>query len=237
VPKHLFEAAERVRRFNEKVYVSHDDILKGMRAVLKREGRLSAEIINRAPELPSANTVEMRFGSLGLAYEALGYVPNPRYWFHALQRELTRRCTKLQEELIVLLDAHGVSAWVSRPRILIFGDFSNLEVMICRWQRRHEHDGGWRVSYKRNAGADFIVAVRLSEDAHYVKDYLLVPRHDVGKLPVFLRTSHQTLLARYAYRSVEAVARKLADSLRRQRTGSPSAALRASYNTALRDSR
>ena len=223
VPKYLFEAAERVRRFNEKVYVSHDNILKCMRSVLKREGALSAAIINKAPELPSANTVAMRFGSLGLAYEAVGYVPKPRYSYHAVQRELTQWCTKLQEELIALLKGQGVSAWVLRPRVVIFGGLANLEVMICRWQKRHEHEGGWRISYQRSAQADFIFALRLNEDGQSVKDYLLVPRHDLGKLPVFLRESHQSLLARHAYGSVEAVAKKLADSLRRQRTGSSSA--------------
>jgi DNA invertase Pin-like site-specific DNA recombinase len=220
VSKHLFDAAKRVRRFNEKVYVSHEDILKGMRAVLRREGTLSADIINRAPELPSANTVGIRFGSLGLAYEALGYVPKPRYQHHRFQRALAPRCVKLEEELIALLNASGVPAWVSSPRVLSLGNFSNLEVMISRWQKRHENEGGWRISYQRNAGTDFIFAARLNADADSISDYILVPRRDVSKLPVFLRMSHQSVLARYTYRTMDAVAKKLADSMRRQGIGS-----------------
>jgi hypothetical protein len=219
VPEHLFEAAKRVRRFNEKVYVSHDDILKGMRAVLRREGTLSAEIINRAPELPSANTVGVRFGSLGLAYEALGYEPKPRYRHHRFQRELALRCAKLEEELIALLNANGVPAWASRPHVLSLGNLSHLEVMISRWQKRHENEGGWRISYQRNTETDFIFAARLHADADSVSDYLLVPRRDLIQLPAFLRMSHQRVLARYTYNNMEAVAKKLADDIRRQGTG------------------
>jgi DNA invertase Pin-like site-specific DNA recombinase len=236
VPKHLFEAAEKVRRFNERVYVSHDDIRRRMRAVLKREGSLTAEIINRAPELPSANTVAHRFGRLSLAYEAVGYVQPSRYRCHAFQRELELRCANQPEKLVALLNANGVSAWISRPRVLSFGDLSTLEVMNCRWQRRHGYDGGWRISYQKTANADFIVAARFNADADSVNDYLLVPSPDLSKLPVFLRASHQGVLARYTYKTLEAVAKKLADSLRRRAAaGSASAALQP-RNTAMRSS-
>jgi hypothetical protein len=191
------------------------DILKGLKVVLEREGRLSTEIIRGAPELPSANTIAMRFGSLGLAYEALGYVPETRYWFHAFQRELTRQCKKLQEELAALLNSQGVPASVARPHSLIFGDLATLELMICRWHRRHEHDGGWRINYRRSTGADFIVAVRLNADADAVMDYLLVPGRDLGELPMLLRESHHQVLAPYTYRSLEAVANRLAGNLSR----------------------
>lgn len=143
----------------------------------------------------------------------------------------------LQEELMALLDHYSIPAWVTPARALVFGDLSSLEVMVCRRQRRHEHDAGWRINYQRNAGAEFIVAARLHEDASSVKDFLLVPRHDMGKLPVLLRDSHQELLAPYSYESVQAVAKKLADGLRRQSTVRSSAALRVWYNSTLRDSR
>jgi DNA invertase Pin-like site-specific DNA recombinase len=222
VPRELFEAAEAVRRFNEKVYVSRDEMLKGMRTVLKREGRLSAAIIDRSAELPSSQTVGLRFGGLTKAYEAIGWVPDPRYRHHALERTLAPQRAKLQDQVIDLLGTHGVSAWEIRPRVLAFGNLSTLEIRMARWRGRTEHDGGWRVNYQRGAGADFVLAARLSSQNSSVRDYLLVPRHDLGKLPVLLRTSHQELVARYSYRSADEAAKKLADSLRRQRTTSVS---------------
>lgn len=219
VPRHLFEAAEAVRRFNEKVYVTREDLLRGLRIVLKREGCLSSRVINQAPELPSANTVALRFGGLSCAYEAIGYVPPPRYGYHSAQRELARRCDVLVEELLQELRALEVPAWVTGMPNLLIDNRLNMHVMLCRWQQRHAHDGGWRVSYKRNAGVDFVLAARLARDSPTPMDYLLLPQHDLSGLPVFLRASHERLLAPYAYRGMEAAAKKLADSLRRQNSG------------------
>jgi DNA invertase Pin-like site-specific DNA recombinase len=217
VPTVLFAAAERVRRFNEKVYVSHEEILRGLRRVLRREGRLSAAIIDKAPELPSANTVGLRFGTLTQAYEAMGYTPDPRYRFHALERSLVPRRAALQQELLAVLQANGVSAWVPDARVIAFGESSSLEVEICRWHRRHANDGGWRIRYQRNLDTEFLVAARLDMTSQKVRDYLLVPTADFGRLPEFIRVSHARTLAPYAYGSLTALVKKLLDGLRRQR--------------------
>jgi DNA invertase Pin-like site-specific DNA recombinase len=219
VPIHLFEAAQRVRRFNEKVCLSRDDLLKAMRKVLKREGSLSAEIIRKAPELPSSQTIGARFGSLGLAYEALGYQPRPQYQHYAIERTLATRRTQLQQELLELLTTHGFSSWLSGSRFLTLGDLSNVEVMVCRWQKRHDHDAGWRINYQRSAWADFIVAARMNPDATSVRDYLLVPGSDLASLPIYLRRSHEKVLAKYRYASLDALTKKMIDSHRRQELG------------------
>jgi DNA invertase Pin-like site-specific DNA recombinase len=213
VSRSLFDSAEVVRRFNEKTYVTHEQILKGLRAVLKREGMLSAAIINKAPELPSANTVGLRFGTLGQAYEKLGYLQEPRYRHHKLDRELMVRRSDMQRELLTLLEAQGVFAWASRPGVLACAGAWEIEAIMCRWQRRHEHDTGWRISYHRNHGTDFLLAARLDVD-HCIKDLLLVPRADLARLPIFLRASHQGLLAPYTYKSLDAVAKKIGHSFR-----------------------
>ncbi len=220
VPKHLFEAAESVRRFNEKVYVSREEVMKGLRAALRCEGRLSAEIINRAPQLPSANTVGLRFGSLSRAYEAMGYEPPKQYRHHALQGNLKATCTAIQQELLALLEGHEVTAWSRGPGTVLLGDFSSLQILTCRRQLRHKYDSGWRINYQRGAQADFVLGVRLNEDLHTVLDFLLVP--DLVSLPLFLRSSHYRIVEPYSYQSLESVAKKLADSRRRQITPSGS---------------
>lgn len=222
VPRELFEAAEAVRRFNEKVYVSREAMLKGLRSVLRREGRLSAAIIDGAAELPSSQTVGLRFGGLTQAYEALGWEPARRYRHHKLERGLAAETGKLQDQVIELLGAHGVSAWEIRPRVLAFGDLSTLEVRICRWHGRSDRDGGWRISYQRSEGVEFVLAARMTARADAVRDFLLVPRHDLSRLPVLLRTSHQTILERYTYLTLGEAAKKLGDSVRRQRAAGAS---------------
>jgi DNA invertase Pin-like site-specific DNA recombinase len=217
VPKPLFEAAALVRRFNEKVYVSRDEILRGLKRLLRREGRLSAALINRAPELPSAHTVGLRFGTLTQAYEVMGYTPDPRYRYHALERALAPHCTSLTQELLALLQSSGVPAWAAGERVIAFGGCSSVEIQISRWHRIHNREGGWRISYQRHPGAEFLVAVRLNTGSESVKDYLLVPRADLRRLPDFIRVSHAAVIAPYAYPTPKAVVKKLMDGVRRQR--------------------
>jgi hypothetical protein len=217
VPHHLFMAAEAVRRFNQKIHFSREDIIEGLRRVWKREGKLTIGIIRTAPELPHSHTVAAKFGSMTLAYEAVGYVPEPRYEHHSIQRKLRERRTELQQGLLDALVKAGISVRAARPSVLTLDNLATIDVQISRHQTRHAHDDGWRISYESNSDTDFVVAARLQPDGGSVKDYLLVPRHDLVDLPIFIRRSHEQLFKRYRYTSIAAIAKRLADSFRTQR--------------------
>jgi DNA invertase Pin-like site-specific DNA recombinase len=216
VPMRLFEAARAVRRFNEKAYITREEIVKGLRAVLKREGKLTAALIDRAAELPTSGTVARRFGNLRGAYDAAGYGAE-QYAFHAVDRELKARAAQTLKELADLLKAKSVDAWVTSENALVIGGDSSLRGVCCRKQLRHKHDEGWRIDYQRNGASDFILAARMRADAVAIEDWLLVPTPDLRKLPLFLRRSHQPLIQRYTYKTLDAVAKKLADSSARQK--------------------
>lgn len=49
------------------------DMLDRLKALFEREGRLTYELINRSPELPSPTTYMKRFGTLRRAYALVGY--------------------------------------------------------------------------------------------------------------------------------------------------------------------
>lgn len=213
IPKELFDAAEKVRRYNEKIPITREEIIRGLRKVLRREGALSAAIIAAAPELPAANTIFLKFGSLGAAYQLAGYTQPPRYLFHAVNRMVEPMRQKLQDDLIAQLGVHGQSAWTSHPQIVSLDGGSTLEVRVCRWQGRSLQDGGWRVDYQRNAGTDFVVAQRLMPGEQSTHDYVLVPRSDLQRLPILIRSKHRLLIAPYVYQSLAAIAKKLADDL------------------------
>lgn len=59
-------AAQTTRKTN-------DEILDGLRALLKAKGRLSGRIIDLAPGMPNSRTVWRRFGSMRKAFELSGY--------------------------------------------------------------------------------------------------------------------------------------------------------------------
>jgi hypothetical protein len=193
VPRDLFEAAKAVRRFNEKVPVSREEILKGLRRAWKQQGKLSIDIISKSPWLPSAQTIALRFGSITLAYEAVGYVPSSQYAFHAVERNLAQQRTELQEQLLNALAQNEILVVASRPGVLTMGNLLSIEVRICRCQQPRLHTSQWRIKYRRNGATDFVVAARLLADG-LVKDYVLVPRRDLDSLPVFMKKSNEHLL-------------------------------------------
>jgi DNA invertase Pin-like site-specific DNA recombinase len=60
--------------------LADDELLMGLRTVLKKHGRLTERIINQAKGLPDASAYRRRFGSLSRAFGLIGYQPN-RYTF------------------------------------------------------------------------------------------------------------------------------------------------------------
>lgn len=197
VPTEVFEAAARVRGFNEKTYFSGEQVLQALRIVLKREGRLTAAVINAAAETPSANTVELRFGSLGQAYRQIGYVPAPRYRHHAVDQSLRELGQQAAAELLQQLAAAGIGCERSSSGLITCADGSSLELRVCRCHQSRPELTGWRLAYQRNLGASWLVALRMQRDNCELRDLLLVPRDALQRLPQLLRPRHEHLLAGY----------------------------------------
>jgi DNA invertase Pin-like site-specific DNA recombinase len=148
VPKSDFDAAARRRRSRKKNFIPRDDLLKSLTKVLQREGRLTAAIINAAPDLPSANTVEARFGSLSVAYGLLGYRGPNRWGHHAIDFQLKALADDLRDDLAQRLVALGIG--VSRAKGLLQLETGQLvELRVARFQRPKPSVRGWRVCFER----------------------------------------------------------------------------------------
>jgi DNA invertase Pin-like site-specific DNA recombinase len=211
VPRELFDAAARVRSFNERTYISHDEILRAMKVVLRREGRLTATIINAAPELPSANTVEMRFGTLCQAYQKMGYLPPPRYRFYDVDRSLRTIHCEARAGLVAALRLLGV-ACTETGNLIAIERGCTVEVLVCRFQRPRSYQSGWRASYQRNLGASVLLACRMRPDNGGVLDYLLLSRGVVDRLPLLIQPRDDLLIAPFRHESVQSAARVLVAS-------------------------
>src|SRR5436190_581859 len=55
-------------------WTSSLDILRGLRALARREGKITIALIDDEPSLPSATTVIHQFGSISRAYRLAGLV-------------------------------------------------------------------------------------------------------------------------------------------------------------------
>ncbi|MGV3570350.1 MAG: recombinase family protein [Ramlibacter sp.] len=207
VSRALFDAAARVRRFNEKTYVTREEIVAALKVVLAREGKLTAAIINAARELPSANTVEARFGSLGEVYEAIGYRPAPRYSFHALDRGLRGLRTEAQESLVRALFNLGLECSIQGPLIKLGA--ATVAVMVCRHQTPRIWQQGWRIDYQTTRDSSVLVALRMAPGNQEVHDVLVVARSQLAALPLFIQRRHDAQVAPYICQTPAAAARAI----------------------------
>ena len=208
-PGICYEAAMKVRRFNEKAYITDQEILTGLASVLKQKGRLTTQIINGAPNLPSANTVILRFGSLVQAYEQLGYVPGLPYRFHAVNRALKTVKRDQERALLRELSDKGGVISLAESGLFTVSNRWTFEFMVSRWQQRRRRETAWRISYERSLGADVLLAIRMDAENLQVKDYLFVPRIALPNLPLFLRPSDEHLLTPYKYPNLAAIANRI----------------------------
>lgn len=102
----LFEAA-RARREGRTRRFTNDEILEGLRRVLKTHGVITNGLVDDDPELPSSITVRVRFGGMRKALARIGYEP-PGDWERrrAMERvrgagamkapDTERRCTSIR---------------------------------------------------------------------------------------------------------------------------------------------
>src|SRR3984893_13060575 len=69
----LFEAAQTALAIRNR-HLSNDEMLTLLKALYLRRGRLTSIIIDESRDLPTSATYRRHFGSLGRAYQRVGYV-------------------------------------------------------------------------------------------------------------------------------------------------------------------
>ncbi|MBX9778544.1 MAG: recombinase family protein [Xanthobacteraceae bacterium] len=73
VPPTQFRKAQELLARSARPRWDKESILRSLQSLLAEKGRLSQTLINRAKDVPSADTVIYQFGSLTAAYAAIGY--------------------------------------------------------------------------------------------------------------------------------------------------------------------
>ena len=109
VDRKTFDAA-RTEWLNRTQQLSDEQYLDRLRAVLERSGRLSARLINESPLTPSSCSYIDRFGSLGKAYQLIGYVRKDTF---VLRGRANQQITKIYRALFRKL--HRIAEGIAYP--------------------------------------------------------------------------------------------------------------------------
>lgn len=168
------EMARRKSRYSE------NDILTGLRRLLKKHGTLNKPIIDKADGVPSTTAIARCFGSLSAAYEKVGFqsVPN-------------NKSTKANARVTALAGRIGkvFAKELGQSRVEHVGPVCRLEqdnasviVLLARYIDRMASVERWYFHWDRLDQAAFAVIGLMDPLNAKVSAYYVVPGPDMAKL-------------------------------------------------------
>lgn len=193
------EAQEILKRRAERYTEEH--MLTSLRALLKKHGRLTYNLIDAEPGMMSAQTYLHRFGSIAEAYRRVGW--KARQWGpqtrrrpeavacrNALEQAVTDRIARSADEFV---KDSKFPLWTVNNELSIYVAFVTASRQLTRrvfWRFR------WRPQRYQGAEPDFLVIARLNIEANAIMDYYVYP----GSWPPTIRIYEQNAWAVDAHR-------------------------------------
>jgi DNA invertase Pin-like site-specific DNA recombinase len=176
IDQSLFARAQQIMAERRHV-MSDSDMLRGLRVVLKRQGKLSFHVINNAPSIPSAACYVKHFGSLRKIYAMAGYrsprncdwIDTMEFWSGVLTAHATQVVDALNacKGIEAVFDDNTMSVTAQGTRIFFF---TARQMM----KPKPTYLPQWRV-YCRRRMSGWLVLLRLDDTAREIEDYLLLP--------------------------------------------------------------
>jgi DNA invertase Pin-like site-specific DNA recombinase len=169
----------RARKIMEErcVRISEDEMLTRLRKVLAKKGKLSAELIDATPGLPSVSAYLVHFGTLRNIYRLIGYNDNRVYWdklaahkrWVSLHLENAARLREAFEkaEMRATLDP--------ATECLRVDNAPNVYFRIAKFRKHQGRPLRWTLMNRVRSPKGWVVALRLGETNGTVLDYVLLP--------------------------------------------------------------
>jgi len=172
----LFARAQEIMA-DRYVSLSEDEMLRQLRLLLKRKGRLTTSIIDAASGMPSAPSYIKHFGSLRRAFDLIGYKsPRDYDWVDSRAHWLEVLEVHARQVAEALNSAKHVKARFARepPYVVV-----SRKVCICfqvarQLKKREPHyAASWR-AYRRKRQTGLLIVLRLDEANRTIADYLIL---------------------------------------------------------------
>lgn len=203
VEPELFKAAqaiilERNRR------MSNDDMLRHLKDLLERHGRLSGLIIDEAEGLPSSSAYQTRFGTLLRAYQLVGFTPDRDYRYIEVNRILRRMHPGIVTEAIAEIAAVGGTVDCDPiTDLLTVNEEFTASIAIARCLMTQAGSLRWKIRFDTGLRPDITVAIRMEPDNRSVLDYYLLPRIDMPSPSIRLCEDNGLFLDAYRFDTLD----------------------------------
>jgi|FEC22Drversion2_1045045.scaffolds.fasta_scaffold00268_50 DNA invertase Pin-like site-specific DNA recombinase len=179
VERHLYDAAQAIiqNRFRR---MSDDEMIQRLQALYKARGHLSGLIIDEASDLPSSTTYSARFGSLGRAYQLVGFTPDRDLRYIEVNRALRELHPQIVASAVgAIANLGGSVAQDHATHLLTVNNEFTVSVCVARCLATAAGSLRWQIRFDTSLQPDVIVALRMDRDNETIQDYYILPRIDL----------------------------------------------------------
>ena len=203
VDRHLFDAAQAIIQ-NRSRRMSEDEMLDRLRTLYLARGHLSGLIIDEADGLPSSSTYSARFGSLGRAYQLVGFTPERDFQYIEINRVLRALQPEIIAEAITQITQIGGSVEQDdRTQLLTVNHEFTVALCIARCRQTLAGSLRWHIRFDTGLSPDVIVALRMDRENQSVIDYYILPRIDIPGPKVRLGEHNGLALDSFRFESLD----------------------------------
>ncbi len=176
VSEKRFEQARLVS--SERAYAQSDeDLLDGLRALIKRKGRPTERLIDATQGIPGARSYIRRFGSLPAAYALVGWKPDVQQ--QLIDRNTAIRAVRssvIQQLLETLRYVDGTRTLYRRTSVFTTNSDIALSLTVVRCREDKGGRNYWHVYCPKDVPAHALIVGRLAPTNDRILDYLVFPR-------------------------------------------------------------
>ena len=194
---------ERARRMQPK---GQDALLRMLRALHVKYGRVTVNIINSEKGIPNYKYFSDHFGSIAEAYLAAG-LPAGKTLQYARTKHAVRQTLHGTMQAIkpLIEQAGGRYVPCSHKWSLLVNDNLVLKVVVSR--ARHDNDGRirWRIPIRTSPVPDFVLCVQMDAANIGVVGYYLLPVADFTQAHIILRAECPEDRGQYRYATLGAM--------------------------------
>lgn len=156
--------------------VSDEEMLKRLRVLLHRRGRLSRDIINETEGIPGSVAYLTRFGSLRAAYRLIGHSPKRSYEYVESRTVRLDMIKTLVLKIAAGLAKSGEDVRIDQVHQILRVHAVAISFRVARSRLAHAAiHPSWVIIRGRQLPGGLVVVIRLNEGNREIRDYLLMP--------------------------------------------------------------
>jgi len=188
---------------NRDSYLTKDELLGRLRALLSKIGSLSGILIDEAPEMPSSCTYKKRFGGLARAYGLIGYTPQRDLSYIELNRRLREHHNELCASIVGQIRQNGATCEYRPAGLIEINQEFSASLVIARCRQTSHGDSRWLIRLDNSLDPDITITARLKHGNKEILDYYLFPKIDTLTARLRLADDNGILLDVYRFENLD----------------------------------